>query len=151
MPRREQGDGAMKTLVLILTVVVMVTQSGFAQLKTFVPNFTDDVAFLKQHVEVIVLSDKTGSTQVAVIPAYQCRVMTSTAGGPQGISYGWVNRDLISSGEKKEHINVYGGEDRFWIGPEGGQYSVFFKKGDPFDLDHWSTPASIPPAPTTVS
>ena len=137
----------MKVLVLILMVAVMVTQSGFAQLKTMASNFTDDVEFLKKHVEVIVLSDKTGSTQVAVIPAYQCRVMTSTAGGPQGISYGWVNHDLITSGEKKEHINVYGGEDRFWIGPEGGQYSVFFKKGDAFDLDHWFTPASIDTEP----
>jgi hypothetical protein len=58
-----------------------------------------------------------------------------------------VNRELISSGQKKEHINVYGGEDRFWIGPEGGQFSVFFKKGDPFDLDHWYTPASIDTEP----
>ena len=137
----------MKTLILMLMAVAMVTQSGFAQGKTMAPNFTDDVAFLKQHVDVIVLSDKTGSNQVAVIPAYQCRVMTSTAGGRQGNSYGWVNRDLIASSEKKEHINVYGGEDRFWIGPEGGQYSVFFKKGDPFDLDHWFTPATIDTEP----
>jgi hypothetical protein len=137
----------MKTLVLILMTVAMVAQSGSAQLKTMAPNFTDDVAFLKQHVEVVVLSDRTGSTQVAVIPAYQCRVMTSTAGGAQGNSYGWVNRELIASGEKKEHINVYGGEDRFWIGPEGGQYSVFFKKGDPFDLDHWFTPATVDTEP----
>jgi hypothetical protein len=137
----------MKTLVLILIAVAMVSQSGFAQGKTMAPNFTDDVAFLKQHVAVVVLSDRTGSTQVAVIPAYQCRVMTSSAGGPQGISYGWVNRDLIASGEKKEHINVYGGEDRFWIGPEGGQYSVFFKKGDAFDLDHWFTPAAFDTEP----
>jgi hypothetical protein len=137
----------MKNLVLILMVVIMMTQSGIAQLKAMVPNFTDDVTFLKQHVDVVVLSDKTGANQVAVIPAYQCRVMTSTAGGPQGNSYGWVNRDLITSGEKKEHINVYGGEDRFWIGPEGGQYSVFFKKGDAFDLDHWFTPSSIDTEP----
>jgi hypothetical protein len=137
----------MKTPVLILMAITMIAQSGFAQGKTMSPNFTDDVSFLKKHVDVIVLSDKTGSNQVAVIPAYQCRVMTSTAGGSQGISYGWVNRDLIASGEKKEHINVYGGEDRFWIGPEGGQYSVFFKKGDPFDLDHWFTPATIDTEP----
>jgi len=137
----------MKTFVLYLTVVIMLTQSGFAQPKALALNFSDDVTFLKKYVEVIVLSDKTGSNQVAVIPAYQCRVMTSTAGGPQGNSYGWVNRNFIASGEKKEHINVYGGEDRFWIGPEGGQYSVFFKKGDPFDLDHWFTPASVDTEP----
>ena len=29
----------------------------------------------------------------------------------------------------KEHVNVFGGEDRFWLGPEGGQYSIFFVKG----------------------
>ena len=137
----------MKALVIILMVVAMVTQSGLAQLKAVAPGFTDDVAFLKKYVDVIVLSDKSGSNQVAVVPGYQCRVVTSTAGGAQGISYGWVNRDLIASGEKKQHINVYGGEDRFWIGPEGGQYSVFFKKGDPFDLDHWFTPASVDTEP----
>jgi hypothetical protein len=26
------------------------------------------------------------------------------------------------------HINVFGGEDRFWLGPEGGQFSIFFAK-----------------------
>jgi hypothetical protein len=127
--------------------IAIITQGTSAQQKSSVPTFGDDLAFLKKHVEVIVLSDKTGTTQVAVIPAYQCRVMTSTASGPEGISYGWVNRVLISSGKKQPHINVFGGEDRFWIGPEGGQYSIFFKKGDPFDLDHWFTPASIDTEP----
>ena len=45
------------------------------------------------------------------------------------------------------HINVFGGEDRFWLGPEGGQFSIFFKKGDPFDLEHWQTPAPIDSEP----
>jgi hypothetical protein len=38
---------------------------------------------------------------------------------------------------------VFGGEDRFWLGPEGGQFSIFFKNGAPFDLDHWQTPEPI--------
>ena len=38
-------------------------------------------------------------------------------------------------------MNVFGGEDRFWLGPEGGQYALYFKPGDPFDLPHWQTPA----------
>ena len=136
----------MKLFGLTISVLAMVTQAAFAQ-GTGSPKFGDDVAFLKKHVDVIVLSDKSSSTQVAVIPAYQCRVMTSTAGGSNGLSYGWVNRDLISSGKTQPHINVYGGEDRFWIGPEGGQFSVFFKKGDAFDLDHWQTPASVDTEP----
>jgi hypothetical protein len=69
--------------------------------------------------------------------------MTSTAQGNSGLSHGWINRSLIASGKVEPHINVYGGEDRFWIGPEGGQFSIFFKKGVPFDLEHWFTPSCL--------
>jgi hypothetical protein len=140
----------MKSFRLLPMVLAMITHPILAQENPGAPKFSDDVAFLRKYVDVIVLSDKSSSTQVAVIPAYQCRVMTSSAGGGEGLSYGWVNRDLISSGKMQQHINVYGGEDRFWIGPEGGQFSVFFQKGDPFDLDHWFTPASIDTDPYQV-
>ena len=110
-------------------------------------SFSDDVAFLEKHTEVVILKDNSGQGQVAVLPAMQGRVMTSTAAGPEGYSFGWINRDLIASGEVLEHMNAYGGEDRFWLGPEGGQYSIFFEKGVPFDLDHWYTPAVIDTEP----
>ena len=83
--------------------------------------FGQDLDFLRQHAEVVLLSDHTGQAQVAVVPKWQGRVMTSTAGGSGGASFGWVNRELIASGVTQPHINVYGGEDRFWLGPEGGQ------------------------------
>lgn len=102
--------------------------------------FANDVAFLSKHVRTIVL--KAGKSQVAVVPNYQGRVMTSTD-GVSGLSYGWINRELISEGRLRKHINAFGGEDRFWLGPEGGQFSIFFKNGDPFDLEHWQTPAPI--------
>jgi hypothetical protein len=105
--------------------------------------FKDDLNFLKQHTKVAVLSARDGQTMVAVNPDIQGRVMTSTAGGPDGLSFGWINRELIASGENNPHINAFGGEDRFWLGPEGGQFSLFFKNGSPFDLDHWFTPPSI--------
>lgn len=106
--------------------------------------FKADLAFLQEHTEkLVVLTDTSGKAQVAVSPALQGRVMTSTAAGGEGDSYGWINRELIASGEVRKHINAYGGEDRFWIGPEGGQFSVFFEKGVSFDLDHWHTPAPI--------
>ena len=123
------------------------TQNVSTQEKTAAPTFGDDLAFLKKHVEVIVLSDQTGAQQVAVIPAYQGRIMTSTAAGANGLSFGWVNRELIAAGKIQPHINVYGGEDRFWIGPEGGQFSVFFAKGAKFDLEHWFTPPAIDTEP----
>jgi len=109
--------------------------------------FGDDMEFLKKHTEVVILSDAGGDGRVAVLPKLQGRVMTSTAEGAAGLSFGWINRDLVASGKTAEHINVYGGEDRFWVGPEGGQFSVFFKQGVPFDLEHWFTPAPVDTEP----
>jgi hypothetical protein len=105
--------------------------------------FKDDLAFLKAHTKVVVLTGADGLAQVAVNPDLQGRVMTSAAGGPGGLSFGWINRELLASGVNNPHINAFGGEDRFWLGPEGGQFSIFFKKGDPFDLDHWWTPPAV--------
>jgi len=105
--------------------------------------FKDDVAFLKAHTSSVILSGQGGLAQVAVNPDLQGRVMTSTAGGSDGFSFGWINRELIASGQNNLHMNGFGGEDRFWLGPEGGQFSVFFKKDDPFDLEHWFTPPPI--------
>ncbi|MGZ5479873.1 MAG: DUF6786 family protein, partial [Candidatus Aminicenantales bacterium] len=105
--------------------------------------FKDDLAFLKSHTNVVVLSGADGQAQVAVNPDLQGRVMTSTAAGPEGLSFGWIGREAIASGANNPHMNSFGGEDRFWLGPEGGQFSIFFKKGDPFDLDHWWTPPAV--------
>ncbi len=105
--------------------------------------FKDDATFLKAHTKSIILTGRNNLAQVAVNPDLQGRVMTSTAAGPDGLSFGWINRELIASGAKNPHMNAFGGEDRFWLGPEGGQFSLFFKKGDPFDLDHWFTPPPV--------
>jgi hypothetical protein len=105
--------------------------------------FSDDIAFLQAYTDVVILKDRSGQGQVAVLPKMQGRVMTSTATGPAGLSFGWINRELVASGKFIEHMNGFGGEDRFWLGPEGGQFSIFFEKGVPFDLDHWFTPAAI--------
>jgi len=110
-------------------------------------NFSQDVLFLMMHTEVVLLSDESGNAQVAIAPAWQGRVMTSTAQGDKGQSFGWINRELILSRKLVPHINVFGGEDRFWLGPEGGQFSIFFAKGAAFDLEHWFTPAPIDTEP----
>lgn len=78
-------------------------------------SFGDDVRFLKQHQEVVVLTDRSGQSQVALVGAWQGRVMTSTAEGEGGQSFGWINRELIASGKPQPHIHVFGGEDRFWL------------------------------------
>jgi len=122
-----------------------------ADWRSFSATFDDDVSFLKQHTPIVVLSDQSKKSQVVVSPGWQGRVLTSTASGGNGASCGWINRDLIASGKMQSHINVFGGEDRFWIGPEGGQFSLFFAKGVPFDLEHWFTPASIDTLPYAVA
>jgi hypothetical protein len=69
--------------------------------------------------------------------------MTSTTGGNDAPSFGWLGRAAIASRERQPHISVFGGEDRFWLGPEGGQFSLYFKAGDPLDLAHWQVPDVI--------
>src|SRR6266487_3210606 len=103
-----------------------------------------DKDFLKQHTrKVLELQDKDGQAKILLSADYQGRVMTSTATGDTGTSYGWLNYKLIKSGEKKTQFNPVGGEERFWMGPEGGQYSIYFKAGDSFNIAHWKVPAII--------
>ena len=111
--------------------------------------FGFDLQFLKQyHKDLILLGDGSDSgAQIIILPAYQGRVMTSTADGNGGMSFGWINYDLIDSNKEEEHFHAFGGEERFWLGPEGGQFSIFFKKGDPFDFDHWYVPKAIDTEP----
>jgi hypothetical protein len=101
--------------------------------------FGDDVEFLSGRTDLIVL-DARRPALVAVAPSYQGRVMTSTPAGPTGPSLGWINRGFIESKQRGTAFDNYGGEDRFWLGPEGGQFGLWFKKGDPFDMAHWRTP-----------
>ncbi len=100
-----------------------------------------DLNFLKEHTKPVEL--KNGDARIIISPEYQGRVMTSSAGGEAGKSYGWINHDLIASGEIKKQINAVGGEERFWLGPEGGQFSIFFKPESSFDFANWETPACI--------
>ncbi|GEP97560.1 hypothetical protein CCY01nite_38200 [Chitinophaga cymbidii] len=107
-------------------------------------SFGEDVAFLQKHLQnVVVLQSESDSSRVVVTGDYQARVMTSTAGGHEGKSFGWINYDLVSSGKLVPHINAFGGEERFWLGPEGGQYALYFPPGKPFDFDNWQTPGMI--------
>lgn len=112
--------------------------------------FARDAAFLAKHTDVVVLT--LGQSAVAVVPQYQARVMTSSFDYHAGPSFGWINRPVIetgvhpkseTAGALAEHIHVFGGEERFWLGPEGGQFGLFFKPGTKFEFAHWVTPPAI--------
>lgn len=104
--------------------------------------YEDVVAFLVQHTQVMELTNESGA-RVAVCPEFQGRVMTSTCEGPQGMSLGWINRAFIKSGQSDPHFNNYGGEDRFWLAPEGGQFALWFADGAEQTLENWLTPPAF--------
>lgn len=134
--------------VLGLFCLSLSTDRLFGQ-KSAPMSFEDVVKFVDRSSRLIVLSDDSSGASVAVWPDKQGRVLTSSD-RPKGRSYGWVNHDLIASGKVQQHFNAYGGEDRLWIGPEGGQFSVFFTAKAPFDLDHWYTPPPVDTEPFEV-
>lgn len=103
--------------------------------------FAEDVAFLEKHGRLNILTSPAGA-KVAVSARYQGRVMTSAV-QPDGRSLGWINRPFIEAGRTGTAFDNYGGEDRFWLGPEGGQYALFFRPGKPFVFSEWRTPAAI--------
>jgi hypothetical protein len=113
--------------------------------------FGYDLNFLQQYQnDLVVLHDADNKAQLVISPAYQGRVMTSTANGETGASFGWVNHELIASGKFAPHIHAVGGEERFWLGPEGGQFSIYFKKGVEFTFDNWFVPKEIDTEPFTL-
>jgi hypothetical protein len=102
--------------------------------------------FLVAHTRVVELTGEHGE-RVVICPEYQGRVMTSTTGDLLGRSLGWVNKAFIERGEGDRHFNNFGGEDRFWLAPEGGPYSLWFAPGAEQKLANWITPAALNDGP----
>jgi hypothetical protein len=105
--------------------------------------------FLMKFTTLIEL--KNDKSAIIVAPDWQGRVMTSTSEGDRGFSFGWINNKLIASGKLSAHINAFGGEERLWLGPEGGQYSIFFSKGKKFTFENWQTPPFIDTKPFVIT
>jgi hypothetical protein len=105
------------------------------------PTFADDVAFLAKHGRVLVL-EAPGGGRIALSAKYQARVMTSAVEAA-GKSFGWIHRDFIAGGKTGTQFDNYGGEDRFWLGPEGGQFGLYFPPGKAFTFDAWQVPAAL--------
>jgi uncharacterized protein DUF6786 len=106
--------------------------------------------FSENRINTIELKDDQSDARVLLVPAYQGRVMTSTVGGPDGISFGWINYKLIESGKVSNQFNPYGGEERLWFGPEGGPFSIYFKEGVEQVFSNWIVPKFIDTEPFEV-
>ena len=100
--------------------------------------FKHDLDFLKKYDTGLVVL-RSGDAEVVVSPKYQGKVFTSTASGDGGTSFGWVHYKAFDTTDA--HMNGYGGEDRLWLGPEGGKYSLFFPPDAKMEFANWKTPA----------
>lgn len=107
-------------------------------------SYAADLAFFKKNnIEVLELKDDNSDASVLVVPEYQGRVMTSSSAGPEGLSYGWINYSFIEAGIKNSQFNPFGGEERMWLGPEGGPYSIYFRQGDEQVYANWHVPTEL--------
>ena len=105
--------------------------------------FGYDLNYLSKKDSIIVLKSDDEKAQVILSAKYQAKVFTSTANGLNGNSHGFVNYRFFDSGVVDEHMNGFGGENRFWLGPEGGGYSIYFEPGSKQVYDNWHTPKAI--------
>lgn len=137
-------------LTILLTLSLMnCNQSNRQESQTAVADFKQgsygyDLNFLKDNgIAFHELVDEASLARVMIIPEWQGRVMTSTADDIEGKSYGWINYDHITSKQLSSQFNPFGGEERFWLGPEGGPYSVYFKQGDAQEFANWVVPSAL--------
>jgi hypothetical protein len=110
--------------------------------------FEYDREFLEKHDSSLVELHR-GDMRLLVSPKYQAKVFTSTDTGYGGPSFGWIHYKAFD-GPLDPHMNAYGGENRLWLGPEGGRYSLFFPKGANMEFANWKTPAGFDSEPWTV-
>jgi|LauGreDrversion4_2_1035121.scaffolds.fasta_scaffold16895_2 hypothetical protein len=135
-------------IILIISFFSCKMKTATEQMEFNKGTFGYDLNFLKKlHKDIVVLSDDSVGAHVIILPGYQGRVMTSTAEGLSGQSFGWLNHELIASGKSTPHFSAFGGEERFWLGPEGGQFSIYFGKGKDFIFDNWFVPKEIDTEP----
>lgn len=134
---------ASAALIIIFSISCMEPESKKAETQEAAAKGTlaYDLHFLKEHDSTLIQL-KEGNASVLISPKYQGKVFTSSAAGDSGASFGWINYKAFS-GPVDQHMNAYGGENRLWLGPEGGKYSLYFQKGDSMIFDNWKTPAPI--------
>lgn len=114
-------------------------------------SYAYDAQFLEANgIGYTELISDDGNAKVMIVPAWQGRVMTTSAAGDTGDSYGWINYRFIREGKTSSQFNPVGGEERFWLGPEGGPFSLYFKPGQEQVYDNWVVPPVLDTESFTV-
>ena len=110
-----------------------------------------DVAFFSEHkIPTIELKSSDSKACLLLVPGYQGRVMTSSVEGASGASFGWINYKFIEAGKVSGQFNPVGGEERIWLGPEGGPFSIYFKKGVEQVFSNWVVPKELDTEPFEI-
>ena len=120
-----------------------VNPAGSPEREKTMPTFTtfaDDVAFLAQ-VRTrpgVRIAERRARRRLRQVPRPRDDERRRAEGRKPRL------RSIASSSRRARPatpFDNYGGEDRFWLGPEGGQYGLYFPPGKPFVFDNWQTPA----------
>lgn len=109
------------------------------------------VQLLEEHGGAVVLTGGEATKdgmRVLVSPRLQGRIFTMKVGPVE--STGLVNVAAIRAGEAEPRFNNFGGLDRFWLGPEAGQFGLYFEPGADFTRDVWRVPADLDRGPFHV-
>ena len=128
-----------KILTLWSAACVLAVITGCSSLENE-KTFIEDVRFLRDNETYPVVLKNAEGARAALSPKLQGRVLTSSPNGDSGLSCGWINYKLISSGKKNLRANLYGGEDIFLIGPETGPFSLYCRKNADPKIENWKVP-----------
>jgi Family of unknown function (DUF6786) len=113
--------------------------------------FGYDVAFFSENkIQTVELKSSDSKACLLLAPGYQGRVMTSSVEGNDGVSFGWINYKFIGAGKVSNQFNPVGGEERIWLGPEGGPFSIYFKKGAEQVFSNWVVPRELDTEPFNI-
>ena len=90
--------------------------------------------------KVFTLSNPDGG-KVLVTPGLMGRALTARVGSISSVGY--VSLREIEAGPRDVPWNNYGGLDRFWVGPETGEFGIFFKPGVKLEMENWRVPEDL--------
>ncbi|MCH2100424.1 MAG: hypothetical protein MK209_00660 [Planctomycetes bacterium] len=108
------------------------------------PSFLAEASWLEEEAGGRLILSGTGGFVYS--PLLQGRVMTSTVDLSEP-GLGFVNREAIALRGEPAAFHNHGGVERFWIGPEGSQFSLYFDPGAPFVAELWRVPKDLDVGP----
>lgn len=140
---------AVITSAFLISACGLIDESSLNDNSAKLPLFGQDLSFFSKYgINAILLGE--GDSLIAVSPQLQGRVLTSTYGGAESPSLGWMNKRLITDTNADRQVSDLGGEDRLWLGPQGGDFSIFFPNGSIMNQENWRIPEAISSEPWTL-